>query len=174
VYDGNGRLSLKSGLTDFRDWYRKSFGRHSPWGDEDSETLITAVETALERSLSAALMAPGQKPRLVRFPAGSTIVEEGTPGSEVILILDGVVRVDRGGERLAEYGPGALLGERAPLEGGTRTSSLVSVTACRVATVGADQLDRAALEELARGHRREDADADARPNRSGEPDRARR
>ena len=62
VYDGNGQLSHKSGLTDFGDWYRKSFGRHSPWGDADSPALVTAVETALERSLSVQLMhgRPGQ------------------------------------------------------------------------------------------------------------------
>ena len=53
VYDHDGALSQKSGLADFRDWYRKSFGRHTPWGDQDSEALVTAVETALERSLSA-------------------------------------------------------------------------------------------------------------------------
>ena len=50
-----------------------------------------------------------------------------------------------------------MLGERAHLEGGVRTSTLVAVTACRVASVDASQLDRAALEELAGGHRREDA-----------------
>ena len=56
VYGGDGGLALKSGLTDFKDWYRQSFGQHSPWGDEDSEALVTAVESALERSLSAQLM----------------------------------------------------------------------------------------------------------------------
>jgi len=75
----------------------------------------------------------------------------------VFLVLDGVVRVERGGEVLAEYGPGAMLGERAHLEGGVRTSSLVAVTSCRVAAVDAGQFDRSALEELAGGHRREDA-----------------
>ena len=29
VYDGDGQLTRKSGLADFRDWYRKSFGRYS-------------------------------------------------------------------------------------------------------------------------------------------------
>ena len=48
VYGDDNRLSHKSGLTDFKDWYRKSFGKHSPWGDQDSEALVTAVETALE------------------------------------------------------------------------------------------------------------------------------
>ena len=60
------------------------------------------------------------------------------------------------GERLAEYGPGALLGERAHLEGGIRTSSNIAVTPCRVALFEADLIDRSHLEELSVGHRRED------------------
>ena len=87
----------------------------------------------------------------------TTLVRQGDPGSAVYLVLDGVIRVDRDGERLAEYGPGALLGERAHLEGGIRTSSLVAVTPCRVASVDASQFDRSDLEELSGGHRREDA-----------------
>jgi Cyclic nucleotide-binding domain len=157
VYDGDGQLSHKSGLTDFRDWYRKSFGRHSPWGDEDSPALVTAVETALERSLSVQLMHGAAKPRIQRVRAGDALVRQGEPGTDVYLILDGVIRIERDGERLAEYGPGALQGERAHLEGGVRTSSLIAVTDCKVAAVDAAQLDRSALEELSGGHRREDA-----------------
>lgn len=155
VYDAAGQLSHKSGLTDFRDWYRTSFGRHSPWGDADSPALVTAVETALERSLSVQLMRGGAKPRISKFPAGAVLVRQGEPGTDVYLVLDGVIRVERDGEPLAEYGPGALLGERAHLEGGLRTSSLVAVTSCRVAAAAASQLDRTALEELSGGHRRE-------------------
>jgi hypothetical protein len=157
VYDHDGRLTRKSGLTDFRKWYRTSFGRHSPWGDADSPALVTAVETALERSLSVQLMHGGARPVISRVPAGATLVRQGEQGTDVYLVLDGVIRVDRDGGPLAEYGPGALLGERAHLECGVRTSSLVAVTACRVAAVGAGRLDRSALEELAGGHRREDA-----------------
>jgi hypothetical protein len=157
VYDDVGSVALKSGLTDFQDWYRTSFGRHSPWGDVDSSALAMAVETALERSLSVQLMHGGRKPRIERVPAGATLVGQGQPGDDVYLLLDGVIRVERDGERLAEYGPGALLGERAWLEGGVRTSSLVAVTPCRVAAVPASQLSRGALEELAAGHRHEEA-----------------
>jgi hypothetical protein len=157
VYDGDGQLSHKSGLTDYRDWYRKSFGRHSPWGDEDSAALVTAVETALERSLSVQLMHGSAKPRIKRVRAGDALVRQGEAGTDIYLVLDGVIRVERDGERLAEYGPGSLQGERAHLEGGVRTSSLVAVTACKVAAVDAGQFDRSALEELSGGHRREDA-----------------
>jgi CRP-like cAMP-binding protein len=82
-------------------------------------------------------------------------MRQGEPGTEIYLVLDGVVRVEHDGEWLAEYGPGALLGERAHLEDGIRTSTLTAVTACRVAAVAAAQFDRSALEELAGGHRRE-------------------
>ena len=157
VYDAGGALSHKSGLTDFSDWYRKSFGRHTPWGDEDSPALVTAVETALERALSVQLMHGAAKPRIRRIKAGDTLVRQGEPGADIYLLLDGVIRVERDGERLAEYGPGAMLGERAHLEGGARTSTLVAVTPCRVAAVDASQFDRSALQELSGGHRREDA-----------------
>jgi CRP-like cAMP-binding protein len=134
-----------------------SFGKHTPWGDQDSKALVTVVETALERRLSEQLMAKASKPKILKLKAGQTLVQQGDVGSEVFLVLDGVLRVEHDGERLAEYGPGAMLGERARLEGGKRTSSLVAVTACRVASVEADQFDRSALSELAKGHRREKA-----------------
>jgi hypothetical protein len=156
LYDAKGVLSHKSGLTDFGDWYRRSFGRHSPWGDEDSPALVTAVGTALERELSVQLMHGAAKPRISRLAAGQVLVRQGDPGADIYLVLDGVIRVERDGERLAEYGPGAMLGERAHLEGGVRTSTLTAVTACRVAAVDASQLDRSALEELSGGHHRED------------------
>jgi hypothetical protein len=161
VYDANGELSHKSGLIDFNDWYRKSFGRYSPWGDQDSKALVTAVETALERQLSVDLMHGTGKPKIRRLKAGDVLVRQGEPGTDIYLVLDGVIRVEHDGERLAEYGPGAMLGERAHLEGGTRTSTLEAVTACRVASVDATHLDREALQELSGGHRREEATSGA-------------
>ena len=157
IYDAGGRLAHKSGLTDYADWVQVSFGRHTPWGDEDSPALVTEVETALERTLSVQLMRGAAKPRISQLEAGAELVRQGEPGNEIFLVLDGVIRVERDGNQLAEYGPGAMLGERALLEGGSRTSTLVAVTRCRVASVLAVQLDLSALTELATGHRREDA-----------------
>ena len=99
--------------------------------------------------MAASAASSGSRPDTILF-------KEGEPGTEVLLILDGIVRVERGGERLAEYGPGALLGERAHLEGGIRTSSNIAVTPCRVALFEADLIERSHLEELSAGHRRED------------------
>ncbi len=156
VYDGAGQLTAKSGLIDFNDWYRKSFGKQTPWGHQDSEAFVTTVESALERSLSRKLMAGAAKPKIRKVKPGTALVTQGERSSDVFLVLDGVLRVEVDGVRLAEYGPGAMLGERAHLEGGVRTSSLVAVTECRVASVPAESLERPALEELSTGHHRED------------------
>ena len=156
IYDASGRLGHKSGLTDYANWTRVSFGRHTPWGDEDSPALVTAVETALEQSLSVQLMHGGAKPRISNLEPGTELVRQGDFGQDIYLVLDGVIRVEHDGERLAEYGPGAMLGERAALEGGSRTATLVAVTKCKVAAVPAVQLDLSDLAELATGHRREE------------------
>ena len=156
VYDQEGKLAAKVGLADFKQWYRKSFGRNTPWGSTNSTALVTAVETALERELAGLIMRGGEPPSLRKLKAGALLTEQGKPGDEVFLVLDGVIGVDVDGNPLAEFGPGAILGERAVLEGGTRTSTMRAVTKCRVAAVRGDQLDRAALEQVSQGHRRED------------------
>jgi CRP-like cAMP-binding protein len=83
-------------------------------------------------------------------------VEQGTPGDSIFLLLDGVLDVEVDGDRVAEVGPGAILGERALLEGGRRTSTLRALTPCRVAVAAADQLDPRALAEVSSTHRREE------------------
>lgn len=156
VYDHAGQLTRKSGMIDFTNWYRRAFGRHSPWGDEDSPALATEVETALERQLSHAIMRSGRRPRIRKLADGEALVRQGDAGDELFLLLDGVVAVDVDGELLAELGPGAVVGERALLEGGLRTSTLTARTACKVAVANADELDPSALAELVAVHRRED------------------
>ena len=155
VFDAEGKLAAKAGLTDFKDWYRTSAGVHTPWGDEDSEALVTAVETALERQLSATIMQGGQRPDIRNIKQGKNLVEQGEPGDELFLLLDGVLQLIVDGEPIAEVGPGAIVGERAILEGGERTGTLHALTKIRVAVARADQIDRAALEQLSAGHRRE-------------------
>lgn len=160
VYDTAGRLELKSGLVEFKDWYHHAFGKHSPWGDEDSPAVVAQVETALERQLSLTLMRRGAKPKIRRVEAGATLVEQRQAGNELYLLLDGVLSVEVDSDALVEVGPGAIVGERAILEGGQRTATLRAVTPCSVAVAPADALDLDALEELSLGHHREDNNAE--------------
>ena len=43
IYDTDGKLIEKSGIIEFKSWYRNAFGKHSPWGDEESPAFATAV-----------------------------------------------------------------------------------------------------------------------------------
>jgi hypothetical protein len=149
VYDHTGRLVAKSGFIDYDSWWREAFGTHTPWGDEESAPIVTAVESALERQLSVAVI--DAKPRFRRLQAGRTLVRQGEQGQELFLLFDGVLQVEVDGEAVTQVGPGAILGEMALLQEGRRTATLRAVTPCRVAVVPRDQIDRAALEEIARG-----------------------
>jgi CRP-like cAMP-binding protein len=110
----------------------------------------------LERELSVKIMRGGATPTIRKVAAARQLITQGDPGDEVFLLLDGVVAVVVDGRVQAEIGPGAILGERAVLEGGTRTSTVRAVTPCKVAVAAADHLDRDALTELSTGHRREE------------------
>ena len=159
IYDDTGALVAKSGLIDFKDWYKGSFGKHTPWGDVDSPALATAVETALERELSEHVMRGGTRPKIHRIGPQRTLVEQGDVGDELFLVLDGVIAVEVDGVSLGEIGPGAILGERAVLEAGRRTSTLRAVTTCKVAGVPGSQIEPEQLAKLAEGPRREDVSA---------------
>jgi hypothetical protein len=154
IYDENGELVEKSGSIDFERWYRESHGAKTPWGEEDSPTMTTAVESELERELSASIMRGDAKLDRRSLGEGETLTEQGAEGNELYLLLDGVLEVDVDGEPVAEVGPGALLGERALLEG-KRTATLRATTPARVVVVPADSIDESAMEQLAASHRRE-------------------
>jgi hypothetical protein len=155
IYDKDGKLVQKSGMIDFEQWYRESYGENTPWGDEDSPAFITEVESALERELSRSIMREGGAQKPVRLETDATLVEQGDSGNELYLLLDGVLAAEVDGATVAEIGPGAILGERAIVEGGNRTATLRAVTPAKVVAVPADQIDPAALEELAGARRRE-------------------
>jgi hypothetical protein len=149
VYDHEGRLAQKSGVIDFGAWFNDSFGQRTPWGEQDSPTIVAAVESALERELSTSIMRGSAKPKIRSLPEGETLVKQGEPGTNVFLILDGMFVVEVDDRPVAEIGPGAVVGERAALLNGARTATLWARTKARVAEVPHDALDSEALGSLA-------------------------
>jgi len=117
---------------------------------------VTAAESSLERQISTTIMRGGTRPSIRRFPRGTVLAEQGQPGQELYLLLDGVLAVLVNGQELGQLGPGAIAGERALLEDGVRTATLRAVTDCVVAVAGRDQVDRDRLAELAAPRHRED------------------
>ena len=148
LYDHERRLVAKSAMVDVAAWQNDSFGEHTPWGAQDSPALVAAVESALEHRLSVVIMHGGPPPQVRALPAGAVLVQQGQPGRELYLLLDGLLDVEVDGEVVSAVGPGAVLGERALLEGGIRTATLRAATRCRVAVASGEHIDRAALATL--------------------------
>lgn len=157
VYDTAGELSHKAGVADWNRWLGQPSWSATPWGDEDSPVVVAQAESALERDLSGLLMHGARKPRMRRLETGEVLARQGDPGESLFLVLDGILDVQVDGRSMGDLGPGAVLGERAVLEGSARTATLVARTPLRVAEAATDTLDPAALAELAKGHRREAA-----------------
>jgi hypothetical protein len=155
IYDRDGNLAHKAGTIDFKKWYREAHGERTPWGDEESDAFVTQAESALERELSASLMqGAAQLPRRKLRP-DERLVEQGEPGDELFLLLDGVLAAVVDGEEIAQVGPGAILGEGAIIGEGRRNATLRACTAARVAVIAPDQIDREAMETLAAARRRD-------------------
>lgn len=157
LFGTDGQLAGKSGLTDMKRWLSESFGPRTPWGDQDSPVVVAAVESAAERALSGQIMQAGRRATVRRLTAGTEIVRQGDVGAAVYLMLDGVCAVEVDDRVVGQIGPGAIVGERAMLEGGRRTATITALTPVRLAVAPAEDLDRARLAEVARSHRREEA-----------------
>jgi CRP/FNR family cyclic AMP-dependent transcriptional regulator len=72
----------------------------------------------------------------VQVKAGRVLVEEGRPGHEFFLILEGNATVRRGKRKVADLGPGQYFGELSLLDRGPRTASVVADTDMRVLVLG--------------------------------------
>jgi hypothetical protein len=156
IYDDAGELVMQTGLTDFSTWINDAFGERTPWGAYDSPALVQPVESALEREL-ASIIAGDSKEKSYEIPAGNVLIEQGAAGDEMFLVLDGTLAVEVDGQPVAQVGPGAIIGERAVVEKGSRTATVRAITACRVVRVPRRYADERELSEIARGHRREEA-----------------
>lgn len=62
-----------------------------------------------------------------RFAAGEAIVREHAPGDRLLVLRHGTARVVVGGRPRRDLGPGAVLGEIAVLDGGSRSATVYAV-----------------------------------------------
>jgi CRP-like cAMP-binding protein len=81
----------------------------------------------------------GQIARLVdevSLPAGRVLMREGRLGDEFFVIVEGKVRIERGGRRVDIEGPGDFLGEIALVDHRPRTATAICDTPCRLLVLG--------------------------------------
>lgn len=70
------------------------------------------------------------------LPAGTPLIEEGEDGDALFLILEGTAAVRKGGNVVAEAGPGAYFGEMALLDGEPRSATVLAKDDVTVAVLG--------------------------------------
>jgi CRP/FNR family transcriptional regulator, cyclic AMP receptor protein len=83
----------------------------------------------------------------ILMTAGSVIVDQGQTGREAFVVLSGKVEVTRAKRKVADLGPGAVVGELSLLDHGPRTATVTCVTDCELLVI--DQRNfRAVLQEV--------------------------
>ena len=96
-------------------------------GGQYEQLLAKApVFSTLSPELLEPILASGEKRR---FRAGETIVRQGNPGDDLYVVLEGRVRVERGGRAVESLGKGEFFGEVAVLDRRPRSADVVAETA---------------------------------------------
>lgn len=67
--------------------------------------------------------------------ADEVLMEQGRPGREFFLLIDGTVVVRRHGRKLANLGPGDWFGEIALLTFKPRSATVTAITPCRLLVI---------------------------------------
>ena len=78
---------------------------------------------------------------------GATLIREGERGREFIVIVDGTVRVTRGGKNLRELGAGDFIGEIALVSDVPRTATVTATSPVRLLVI-TDRAFRGLIEQM--------------------------
>jgi flavin reductase (DIM6/NTAB) family NADH-FMN oxidoreductase RutF len=116
-------------------------------GGQYEQLLAKApVFSALSPELLEPILASGEERA---FAEGEVIVRQGGPGDLLYVILEGRVRVERGGRLIETLRDGEFFGEVAVLDGRPRSADVVAATPVRALTIS-----RNVLRELLQGEPR--------------------
>jgi len=72
----------------------------------------------------------------VDVPAGHILMREGATAQEFFVLIEGSIRVDRGGTLISKLGSGAFVGEIGLVDGGPRSATVTAETPSRLFVIG--------------------------------------
>jgi CRP-like cAMP-binding protein len=78
---------------------------------------------------------------------GATLIREGERGREFLVIVDGTVRVTKGGKKIRDLGSGDFIGEVALVSDVPRTATVTATSPVRLLVV-TDRAFRGLIEEM--------------------------
>ena len=76
------------------------------------------------------------------IPQGDVVVEEGGFSRELLAIEDGTAEVTRGGEHIADLGPGDIFGEAGMVEDSMRSATVTATSRLRLISLGHFEVQR--------------------------------
>jgi len=108
--------------------------------------MITTVEKVLFlKSIDLFRGLPGEELATIAeiaeeepFAAGDPVFAEGEPGDALYLLVEGAVKVHRGGEQLAQLGARDVFGEMAVLDSQPRSASVTVLKDAVLLKIGRD------------------------------------
>jgi CRP-like cAMP-binding protein len=104
---------------------------------------VTMFSALSKRQLKRLQKAAGE----YQYEAGQELVKEGAPGETLFAILEGSVKVVRGGRTLRRMGPGDYLGEVALFDQRPRTASVIADTEVRCVALHREDLRKLLADE---------------------------
>ena len=83
----------------------------------------------------------------VQIPEGRALAKQGEVGRECFVLVDGKVKVERNGRKVASLGPGSYFGHLSLLDKGPRTATVMAETPVTVLVLGPREFS-AVLDEV--------------------------
>ena len=88
----------------------------------------------------------------VEAEAGAVLVEQGKPGTEAYIVMEGEAAFEMGGERKGTIGPGEPIGEMSLIDNRPRVGTVRAVTPMKLLVLDASQF-RKLLDEMPKANR---------------------
>jgi CRP-like cAMP-binding protein len=113
---------------------------------QDRRTELLAACRLFQGVAPPDLAAVADRAVEVDFPANHVIARQGEIGTGFFLVVSGSVRVIRGGEDVAQLGPGEFFGELSVLDGQPRVAQVVTVEPTRCLALASWDFEQALVE----------------------------
>lgn len=83
----------------------------------------------------------GQLTDEVNVPSGRVLMREGDRGEELFIVVNGTLRIERGGREIGRGGDGDFIGEIALVDHGPRSATVTTEGPARLLVVGHQAFD---------------------------------